>query len=296
MSMELKSQIFDVDASNFEALVIKGSQDRAVVVDFWAPWCGPCKTLGPMLEEVVRSLGPGVALAKVNVDENQELAMAFRVQGIPAVKVVRDGRLVDEFTGALPRDQVEALLRQHVPDAPPSKEELQEDQVAAARERLEGGDLRGAAAAFERLLAADAGADAARVGLARVRLLQGDFDAVRELVGKIEEATPEHDQGQALLTHLTFHQVCEETGGSQACAARRLATPDDLEVRYAFGCCAAVQGDYETALKEWFAIVEANRDFRQGAARDAMVSVFHLLGRQHPVVADYPQRLYRALY
>ena len=113
--MEMTSRVIDVDSGNFEEVVLQGSTERVVVVDFWAPWCGPCKTLGPVLEEVVTALGPGVALAKVNVDDNQDLAMAFRVQGIPAVKIVKDGQLVDEFTGALPRQQVEELLRRHVP-------------------------------------------------------------------------------------------------------------------------------------------------------------------------------------
>ena len=131
--MQVKSQIFDVDASNFEQEVLAGSSERVIVVDFWAPWCGPCKTLGPMLEEVVTSLGAGIALAKVNVDENQDLATAFRVQGIPAVKIVKDGQLVDEFTGALPKAQVEEMLKKHVPEAPPTEAEEADDLASQAR-------------------------------------------------------------------------------------------------------------------------------------------------------------------
>ena len=118
MEIQPQPQIFDVNEQNFEELVIQGSLERVIVVDFWAPWCGPCKTLGPILEDVVAALGPGVALAKINVDENQQLATAFRVQGIPAVKIVKDGQLAQEFTGALPREQIEAILRPLVSDAP----------------------------------------------------------------------------------------------------------------------------------------------------------------------------------
>ena len=294
--MEMQAQIFDADAANFEELVIKGSKDRVIVVDFWAPWCGPCKTLSPILEEVVTSLGAAVALAKVNVDENQDLAMAFRVQGIPAVKVLKDGQLVDEFTGALPREQVDALLRKHVPSAPPTEAELTEDALSQARERLEMGGLAGAAALYDQLLSADPGTAGALVGLARVRLLEGRVEDVEPLTSQIEPGTPEYDQGKALLTHVSFHRIAEENGGRGACAEKLLADSGDLETRYALGCCAAIEGDYETALREWFTIVETQRDFRQGAAREAMVSVFHLLGRHHPSVGDYPQRLYQLLY
>lgn len=294
--MDMQAQIFDVDAANFEELVIKGSTNRVIVIDFWAPWCEPCKTLGPILEEVVRSLGADVALAKVNVDDNQDLAMAFRVQGIPAVKVLKDGKLVDEFTGALPREQVDALIRKHLPSPPPSDSELLEDALAQGREHLEMGDLSGATAIYDQVLAAEPESAGALVGLARVRLLEGRVAEVESLTSQIEPGTPEYEQGKALLTHVSFHRIAEESGGRGACAQKLLADNDDLEARYALGCCAAIEGDYEAALKEWFTIMEIQRDFRQGAAREAMVSVFHLLGRHHPTVGDYPQRLYQLLY
>ena len=294
--MEMTSRVIDVDSGNFEEVVLQGSQERVVVVDFWAPWCGPCKTLGPMLEEVVTALGPGVALAKVNVDDNQDLAMTFRVQGIPAVKIVKDGQLVDEFTGALPRQQVEEVLRRHVPEAPPSEEEVADDLVEAGRARIDAGDLAGAASLFEQALRGDEDNGAAWVGLARVRLLEDRFDEVRELVGRIEQGTSEYDQGQALLKQLDFHRLCEEAGGRQACAGRLLADASDLEARYRLGCCAAVDGDYATALQEWFQVLQKNGNYGQGAVKEAMASIFHLLGRRHPVVDDYPQRLYRLLY
>lgn len=291
------NNIVDVDAASFEQVVLAGSQGKTVVVDFWAPWCGPCKTLTPILEEVVGALGDKAVLAKVNVDENQDLAMALRVQSIPAVKIVKDGQLVDEFTGALPKDQVEQMLRKHVPDAPPTQAEEMADLTDAARQRMEAGDLLGADQLFAQALQEDAENGAALLGLARLRLMQGDSeDEVRELVGRIEEGTSEWEQGKALLTHLEFLQLCQQAGGRQAAAERLLANPQDSEARYLVGCCAAVEGDYETALKEWFTLIETDRNFRDGAAKDAMVSVFHVLGRQHPAVGDYPQKLYRTLY
>ena len=291
MEIQPQPQVFDVDEQNFEELVLQGSQERVIVVDFWAPWCGPCKTLGPILEDVVAALGPEVALAKINVDENQQLAMAFRVQGIPAVKIVKDGQLVQEFTGVLPKEQIEAILRPLVPQAPlPAAAESAhraEDLVAA-------GDLAQAAHQYENALAENPTDGPALLGLAKIHLQQGRFETVQELVNLVEEDTPEHPQAQALLTQIEFAQKCQQAGGRAACAQRILGQPDDQEARYLLACCAASEGDYETALREWLHMVgkRSNSD----RAKDAMVAVFHLLGRDNPLVVSYQRKLYQALY
>ena len=290
--MEAEPQIFDVDRDNFEEAVLKGSQERVIVVDFWAPWCEPCRTLGPLLEEVVIQLGAGVALAKVNVDENQELAKAFRVQGIPAVKIVKDGQLVQEFTGALPKEQIEAVLRPLVPVVTSEGGDLMEQAAQLVR----AGDLEGGARLYEKVLQEQPEDGPAILGLARVRLQQADFVAVQELVNLIEEGSSEYQSARALLTQIELMQICDSCGGRAACAQKMLADPEDLENRFNFACCAAAEQDFETALKEWLAIVEKEKDFRDGKVREAMVSIFHLLGRENELVTDYQRRLYRALH
>ena len=290
MEIQPQPQIFDVDEQNFEELVLQGSQERVIVVDFWAPWCGPCKTLGPILEDVVAALGPGVALAKINVDENQQLAMAFRVQGIPAVKIVKDGQLAQEFTGALPREQIEAILRPLVSDAsiPEAQVLDQADDLAAL------GDLDAAARQYESALEENPTDGPALLGLAKIHLQQGHLDTVQELVNLVETDTPEYPQAQALLTQIEFAHQCQQAGGRAACAQRVLSQPDDHEARYLLACCAASEDDYETALQEWLHIVGKKPHGDQ--AKDAMVAVFHLLGRDNPLVADYQRKLYQALY
>ena len=219
MEIQPQPQIFDVDEQNFEELVLQGSQERVIVVDFWAPWCGPCKTLGPILEDVVTALGPSVALAKVNVDENQRLAMAFRVQGIPAVKIVKNGQLAQEFTGALPKEQIEAILRPLVSDAPILEEAQvidQADDLAAT------GDLDAAARQYEQVLEENPTDGPALLGLAKIHLQQGHFETVQELVNLVETDTPEYPQAQALLTQIEFAHQCQQAGGRAACAQRVL--------------------------------------------------------------------------
>ena len=295
MEMQTNPQVVEVDDSNFESVVIQGSQERLVVVDFWAPWCGPCRTLGPILTEVVTSLGSGVVLAKINVDDNQQLAMAFGVQGIPAVKIVQDGQLVKEFTGALPKEEIEEILRPLVPESAGAAEE-KADPLEQAEILAEMGDLDGAVRLYDEFLSGQPEDSKALLGLARVRQRQGDFDPMEALVGRVEQGSSEYKPAQSLLHLIGVVRTCREAGGFEACARKLQADPGDLDARYALGCCAAAGEDYSTALKEWLAIVERNKDFRDGAARDAMVSLFFLLGRHHQSVADYPQRLHRALY
>jgi len=291
MEIQPQAQIFDVDEQNFEELVLQGSQQRVIVVDFWAPWCGPCKTLGPILEEIITEFGPGVALAKINIDENQQLAMAFRVQGIPAVKIVKDGQLAQEFTGALPKDQIEAILRPLVPDAP-----IPEDEIATyeAENLAASGDLGAAARQYEKVLEDQPNDGPALLGLARIHLMQSNFETVQELVNLVEEGTPEYHPAQALLAQIEFAQQCHRSGGRAACAQELLANPEDQEARYRFACCAATEEDYETALREWFQIIEKQPSDER--AKSAMVSIFHLLGRENEWVTDYQRKLYRALH
>ena len=215
MDIQPQPQVFDVDETNFEELVIKGSSERVIVVDFWAPWCGPCKTLGPVLEEVVSELGPGIALAKINVDDNQQLAQAFKVQGIPAVKIVKDGQLAQEFTGALPKDQIDAILRPLVGDAP-----VPEAEAAAyqAEDLAASGDLAGAARQYEKVLEDTPNDGAALLGLAKLHLMQGNAETVQELVNLIEQVAPEYQQAQALLSQIEFAQKCHQAGGRAACS------------------------------------------------------------------------------
>ena len=248
MEIQPQPQIFDVNEQNFEELVIQGSLERVIVVDFWAPWCGPCKTLGPILEDVVAALGPGVALAKINVDENQQLAMAFRVQGIPAVKIVKDGQLAQEFTGALPREQIEAILRPLVSDvAIPEAQALdQADDLAAT------GDLDAAARQYEQVLEENPTDGPALLGLAKIHLQQGRLETVQELVNLVETDTPEYPQAPS-TTHPD--RVCPPVPAGWR--PRRLPPSEysacQTTTRPATYSPVAppLRDDYETALQEW---------------------------------------------
>jgi putative thioredoxin len=250
--------VFDVAEADFQRRVVDRSRELPVVVDFWADWCGPCKALGPALEQATRARAGKVELAKVDVDENQRLAGSFGIRGIPAVKAFRDGEVASEFTGALPPAQVEAFFNGLVPS--------EADDLAAR------GVSEGDEAALRRALELDPGNAQAKRGLARI------------LIGRNE-----HEPALELL---------EPAGGdfvSDGLATRaRLATQGEEELASAFEAWDA--GDHERALESMqLAFESSSDDERRDAVRRLMVAIFTELGTDHPLAREHRRRLAAAL-
>ncbi len=281
--------IFDVTTAEFEARVVQASSKAPVVVDFWAEWCAPCRALGPVLERLVESYKGRMLMARVNVDREPELAARFGVQGIPAVKVFRDGRVATEFVGALPEADVARVLQSVVPSAA-------DELVRKGDVRLRAGALEEAEALYRQAVDQDAGHTGALLRLGTVLVERGQADEAREVLGRIEENAAEYAEAQGMLGRLEFAEVCHAAGGRQACEARAAAEPEDLEARYAFGCCLAAAGEYEGALEAFLRVLSADRGFRDGAAKDAMLHTFTLAGGQSEMVKAYRRRMAAALY
>jgi putative thioredoxin len=277
--------VFDADERTFQSAVLEHSRTTPVVVDFWAPWCGPCRVLGPTLERLANEAQGAFVLAKVNVDENPRLAQAFRVQGIPAVKAFRDSRVVDEFTGALPETQVRAWLKRFVP-APG-------DQLVEAAEALEVSDPAEAAARYRVALGDDPENQAALLGLGRVLVAQGQPEGIATL-HQIEAGSSVYPQAQAWLTLADF--FAENGADSAARLAHQVeANPSDLEARYHLAASLARSRDYQAAIDQLLAIVERNRAFRDDGARKMLLALFSALG-DDPIVAQGRRRLANLLF
>jgi putative thioredoxin len=277
--------VFDADERAFQTAVLERSRTVPVVVDFWAPWCGPCRVLGPTLERLANEAQGAFVLAKINVDENQRLAQAFRVQGIPAVKAFRDGRVVDEFTGALPETQVRAWLKRFVP-APG-------DQLVEAAGALEVSDPAEAAARYRVALGDDPENQAALLGLGRVLVAQGQPEGIATL-RQIEAGSPVYSQAQAWLTLADF--FAEHRADSAAGLSHQVeANPSDLEARYHLAARLARSRDYQAAIDQLLAIVERNRAFRDDGARKMLLALFSALG-DDPIVAQGRRRLANLLF
>ena len=281
--------VYDCRESEFEERVIRASPERLVIVDFWAPWCAPCRMLSPALEKVVASSGGALALAKVNVDEAPGLARQYGIRGIPAVKVFRQGKVVAEFVGARSEHDVREMLSRLVPSEA-------DEMVARAGELASAGKLDEAEPLYREALTKQPDHSGALLGLAVIAMEKGDHEAAREAASRVEPGAAEHEEAERILARLDFAGDCAERGGKEAAERLLAEKPDDPDAAYALASCLAAGEDYKGALEQFIRIVERDKGYRDGAAKDAMLRVFTVVGKRSELADEYRSRLARALY
>ncbi|HKB42191.1 MAG TPA: tetratricopeptide repeat protein [Gemmataceae bacterium] len=281
--------VFDVDEQHFERLVLQRSYERPVVVDFWAEWCGPCRSLGPVLEKLVNERRGEVLLARVNVDQSQQLAAAFGIESIPAVKAIRDGQIILEFTGALPEPHLREFINRILPS--------EADRLVRQAFELEQKDPARAEALYRRALQQEDEHDGARVGLARVLLAQKKNDEVAALLEPVGSEGLLGEEAQRLKGLLSLSGLSETVSGDEAALRQRLqAEPENAQVRYELGCALAQKGKHEEALEMLLSAGERDMKLATTKVREAMVQVFYAIGPSHPLSDKYRSRLARLLY
>jgi putative thioredoxin len=267
------------EIQDFESEVIERSRTVPVLVDFWAEWCGPCKTLGPVLERLAERAGGRWALAKVDTDRNQELATRFGIRSIPNVKLFIDGAPVNEFTGALPEQAVVQWLNKALPD-PLAGEVARAEAAIAAEKADEAGPI------LEAVLQKEPGHEHARVLLART-LLERDPDRALELVRGLEEDSKEFPMVDAIRT---VAGLTEKLAGVDALPG------SPAKQMYGEGLQALARFDHEQALQKFIAAIRADRYYDEDGARKACVAIFKMLGEDHEITRTYRREFSSALY
>jgi len=278
--------VLDVGDRDFESAVIERSREIPVVVDLWAPWCGPCRTLGPLLERLAEEQAGGFILAKGNIDENPGLAQALRVQSVPMVLGFRNGQVVTEFVGALPESAVREWLARVLPS--PAEGLAAEGEALAT-----GGKVAEAESTLRQALALDARCDRALLGLAGILAARGESANALDLLDRVAPG-PLRPSADRLAAEV---RIREAGGGDEHTLRAMLAAkPADLETRLLLGHVLAAGSKYGDALEQYLEVVRRDRSFRDGAARKAMLDIFELLGPSNETVERYRSELAKVLF
>jgi len=279
---------FNSSDATFERDVLEASAGVLVLVDFWAPWCGPCRALTPTLEKLVAEFGGRFLLAKVNVDENPNLAARYGVRGIPNVKAFVAGRVANEFTGALPESGVRRFLESVFPSPGEMLRVAAEDDIAR-------GDLDAARAKLREALASEPENHAARLDLADLLVAQEDCAGAEEVLGALPDYELD-ERGKTLAARIGLWKNAQSLPDLAILRAQVDASPGDLETRLSYADRLAAAGRYRAALDEFLEVVRRDRGERRERARKAAVNVFTLAPDQPELVSEYRRKLASALY
>ncbi|HVX61053.1 MAG TPA: tetratricopeptide repeat protein [Pirellulales bacterium] len=280
--------IVETSDASFQQDVIERSSERIVVVDFWAEWCGPCRLLGPLLEQMATESDGQFVLVKAEVEKSQQAAAALGVSSIPAVFALRGGRIVDQFVGVLPEPE----LRQWLARVQPSPAE----QLVAEAAGLEASDPAAAESKLREALALAPRDDTIKIALGRVLLAQDRVEESESLVKELADRGFMEPEAELLEAQLLVHRLAIEAGSVADARDAAAAAPEDRQARWRLARALAGQRQFEAALDQALQLVQIDRHGLGEPARELMVQLFRVLGPDHELTSTYRRKLSSALY
>ena len=268
----------DVTEASFMADVVEASQTIPVIVDFWAPWCGPCKTLGPQLEKAVIAAKGAVKMAKVNVDENQGIASQLRIQSLPTVYAFWQGQPLDGFQGAVPQSEIDAFIARVIEaSGGQAADNGLEDAVQAAEEMMTDGTFEDAAQIFAAILEEDANHVVAYAGLVRSHIALEDLDQAEAILNGAPSEISAAPELEAGFAQLALARQAADAGPVAELQAAVDQTPDDLQARFDLAQALHANGDAQAAVDELLELFRRDRDWNEGAAKAQLFTIFDAL-------------------
>jgi putative thioredoxin len=283
--------IIDVSEANFMAEVVDASQTVPVIVDFWAPWCGPCKTLGPALEAAVTAAKGAVKMAKINVDENQMIAGQMRVQSIPTVYAFWQGQPIDGFQGALPPSEIKAFVERVVAAAGGSADGGLADAAAAAEEMFEQGAIEDAMQTFSAILGEDSTYAAAYGGLARCYIALGDLEQAEAVLNGAPAEISNAVEIETAFAQLHLAKQAQNAGPLTELRAALEADENNHQARFDYANALHSAGQVEEAVSQLLELFRRDRDWNDGAAKTQLFTIFDALKPNDPVVLNGRRKL-----
>ena len=279
-----KPHVFDATAATFEDTVIRKSLETPVLVDFWATWCGPCKTLGPILEKLAADYHGAFTLAKVDVDKEQELAAAFQIRSVPTVMLVKDGQLVDGFPGALPEGQLREFLKHHgIEPAAPVEE-------AAAVETAPPVDPHEEVMRLRKAIEAEPDKAELKLDLALALLQTGAATEAEHLLDGLPANLATDDRTVKARARLGFAALLKDAPPAEVLEAAIASDPADLRARHLLGVRKLVAGDAEAGLSHFIEMLQRDRGYGDGLARKSLIDAFRVV-EDDDLVSRYRRRM-----
>ncbi|MET0005978.1 MAG: thioredoxin [gamma proteobacterium symbiont of Ctena orbiculata] len=284
-----QSFVFDVTTDRFQQLVLENSMHVPVLVDFWAEWCNPCKTLMPTLAKLADEYQGKFLVAKVNTEQEQQLAAHFQVRSIPSVKLFHQGQVVDEFMGALPEAEIRSFLDKHIPRE-------SDALLAQADAMLLQGDAEGAGTLLKQASEIDPESPRVKISYARYMATTGKLDEAEQLLRALPIEERNKPEVASMLARIEIDRATADSPPTEELEKRLQENPADSEAIHMLASHKVMENDYEGALELLMTLLQKDRSYGDNAAQKEMLRIFELLGGQGDLVKRYRNRMFNFLH